>query len=105
MPIRTVLLLLLALTGGASAAEAVDADVVVRGALICDGTGKAPYAGDIAIKGERIVAVGEVAVEGSPRVIDGAGLIVTPGFISHRELEWEHPGAVTSTNALPRSHG
>jgi N-acyl-D-aspartate/D-glutamate deacylase len=81
MPIRTIVPLLLALTGGASAAESVEADVVVRGALLCDGTGKAPYAGDIAIKGERIVAVGEIAVTGSPRVIDGAGLIVAPGFI------------------------
>ena len=36
---------------------------------------------DVAIKGDRIVGVGTFAVLGQPRVIDAAGLMVTPGFI------------------------
>lgn len=57
------------------------ADLVIRGATLYDGTGQPGRKGDIAVKGERIVAVGTVNVAGQPRVIDGSGLIVTPGFI------------------------
>jgi N-acyl-D-aspartate/D-glutamate deacylase len=65
-----------------SAAEApVEADVLIRGATLYDGSGQAGMVGDLAIKGERIVAVGRFTVKGQPKVIDGAGLIAAPGFI------------------------
>ena len=70
------LLLLLTL-----AADPVPADVVIRNATIHDGSGKAGYVGDVAIAGDKIVGVGKVAVAGSPRIIDGTGLVVAPGFI------------------------
>ncbi|HJT75915.1 MAG TPA: D-aminoacylase [Gemmataceae bacterium] len=64
------------------AAEAPpQADYVIRGALLCDGTGRPAARGDVAVKGDRIVGVGTVAVAGTPRVIDGTGLVVAPGFI------------------------
>jgi N-acyl-D-amino-acid deacylase len=57
-------------------------DYVIRGATIYDGSGKPGYRGDVLIGGDRILAVGEkLQVEGRPRVIDGTGLIVAPGFI------------------------
>jgi N-acyl-D-amino-acid deacylase len=56
------------------------ADLVIRGGLIVDGTGGAPFVGDVAVTGDRIVAVGRVDEIGD-REIDGAGLVVTPGFI------------------------
>ena len=59
----------------------IDADVVIRGATLYDGSAKPGVVGDLAIKGERIVAVGKFTVAGKPRVIDGKGLIVAPGFI------------------------
>src|SRR5262249_62402134 len=62
-------------------ADPVTADIVIKNATIHDGTGKAGYLGDVAISGDRIVAVGKVQVAGSPRVIDGTGLFVAPGFI------------------------
>ncbi len=65
-----------------SAAETpVAADVLIRGATLYDGSGKPGVVGDLALKGERIVAVGRFTVQGQPRVIDGTGLIVAPGFI------------------------
>jgi N-acyl-D-aspartate/D-glutamate deacylase len=65
-----------------SAAEApVEADVVIRGGVLYDGTGRPGQVGDLALKGERIVAVGRFEVAGTPRVIEAAGLLVTPGFI------------------------
>ena len=48
------LLILLALFQGI----ADEADVVIRGATIVDGTGKEGVTGDVAIKGDTIVAVG-----------------------------------------------
>ena len=63
------------------AADPVAADVVIRGATLYDGSGRPGQAGDLALKGDRIVAVGRFEVAGTPRVLDGAGLIVAPGFI------------------------
>jgi N-acyl-D-aspartate/D-glutamate deacylase len=65
-----------------SAAEpVVEADVVIRGATRYDGSGQAGKVGDLAIKGDRIVAIGKFTAAGKPRLIDGAGLIAAPGFI------------------------
>src|SRR5689334_13578222 len=66
----------------AGAAEpAVQADVVVRGATLYDGTGQTGQVGDLAIRGDRIVAIGKFTVAGKPRIVDGTNLVVSPGFI------------------------
>ena len=82
---RRVLALLLALllTGGFAQRPAYD--LVIRGGTIYDGGGGAPFAGDVAIRGDRIVAVGRVAGRGA-REIDARGLAVAPGFINM--LSW-----------------
>jgi N-acyl-D-amino-acid deacylase len=56
-------------------------DVVIRGGQILDGTGAAAVVGDVAIRGERIVAVGNLADVQARTVIDARGRYVTPGFI------------------------
>ncbi len=63
------------------AEPAVQADVVIRGVTLYDGSGAAGVVGDVAIGGERIVAVGRFTVAGTPRIIDGKGLAAAPGFI------------------------
>ncbi|HZU74859.1 MAG TPA: amidohydrolase family protein [Acidimicrobiales bacterium] len=55
-------------------------DLVIRGAVIVDGTGAAPYSGDVAIDGERISAVGEVPERGR-REIAADGLLLAPGWV------------------------
>ena len=55
-------------------------DLIIRGGTIVDGGGGAPFTGDIAIDGERIVEVGEVG-DTARREIDAAGMIVTPGWV------------------------
>lgn len=55
-------------------------DLVIRGGTIVDGTGGAPFLGDLAIDGERITAVGLVQAAGH-REIDAHGHIVAPGFV------------------------
>ncbi|MDP7019738.1 MAG: D-aminoacylase [Pirellulaceae bacterium] len=72
---------LLVSTFTAAIAADIDADIVIRGATIHDGTAAAGRVGDIAIKGDRIVAVGSFTVASQTRVIDGKGLIAAPGFI------------------------
>src|SRR5262245_15368850 len=57
------------------AADPVEADVVIRGVTLYDGAGQPGRKGDLAVRGERIVAVGSFAVAGQPRVIDGGGLV------------------------------
>src|SRR5262249_12513682 len=64
-------------------------DVIIRNGKVVDGTGNPWYAGDVAIRGKRIAAVGKVASEGK-RTIDAKGLIVAPGFIdihSHSDTQ------------------
>jgi len=57
-----------------------DYDWVIRGGTIIDGTGAPPFAGDLALAGGRIAAIGKVEGRGAEE-IDARGLIVTPGFI------------------------
>ena len=62
-------------------------DLVISGGTIVDGTGSEPYVGDVAVDGDRITEVGEVA-DGADRTIDAEGLLVTPGFIDvHTHLD------------------
>jgi N-acyl-D-amino-acid deacylase len=79
-----------------------DADFVIRGATIHDGSGQPAVTGDVAIKGERIVAVGEFKGKAT-KVIDGSGLIVAPGFIdlhTHSDKEIVQPATRANLNYL-----
>jgi N-acyl-D-aspartate/D-glutamate deacylase len=70
----------------------IDADVLLVGGTIHDGTGEAPKVGDIAIRGDKIVAVGEFTTGKVGKTIDCNGLIVAPGFIdlhNHSDFELE----------------
>ena len=57
-------------------------DVLIRGAVVYDGSGAAGSQLDVAVRGERILAVGpEAATGNSGRVLDAGGLALAPGFI------------------------
>lgn len=56
-------------------------DVIIRNGRIIDGSGNPWVSGDIAIRGDRIVAIGQLANASARRVIDASGLVVSPGFI------------------------
>lgn len=57
-----------------------EATLVIRNATIIDGTGRAPFEGDIRIDGSTIGAVGRVTERGADE-IDAKGKLVTPGFV------------------------
>ena len=59
-------------------------DILIKNASIVDGTGSPAYKGAIAVKGERIAAIGKVEGDlkvDAETVIDAEGLTVAPGFI------------------------
>jgi len=56
-------------------------DVILRGGRIVDGSGNPWFKGDLAIRGDRIAAVGNLAKARARRTIDAKGLVVAPGFI------------------------
>ena len=57
------------------------ADLLIRGGTVIDGTGKAPLSADVAIKDGRIARVEPRWPGTADRVLEAAGLWVTPGFI------------------------
>ncbi len=58
------------------------ADLVIRNARIVDGSGGPADEGDVAVEGDRIVAVGAVGDVGPGATeIDGAGRVLSPGFV------------------------
>ncbi|MHC4399583.1 MAG: amidohydrolase family protein, partial [Planctomycetota bacterium] len=75
-----------------STAPAVEVDVLLKGGTIYDGTGSEGIKGDVAIRGDRIVAVGQFDVERAGRTIDCHNLIVAPGFI---DLHTHCDGGIT----------
>ena len=63
-------------------------DLVIRGGTVVDGTGGPAVRADVAIDGDRIVAVGDVDASGAAEVIEADGRLVTPGFVDlHSHLD------------------
>ena len=57
-------------------------DLVIRNGRVVDGTGRRAFKADVAVRGDRIVRVGNVPASArAKRTIDAAGLVVAPGFI------------------------
>ncbi|MCX6952449.1 MAG: D-aminoacylase, partial [Verrucomicrobia bacterium] len=56
-------------------------DVLIRGGRVLDGTGTPWFYADVAINGDRIVAVGKLPDATAKQVVDARGLYVAPGFI------------------------
>lgn len=74
---------------GAVLADEPAYDLLLRNGRVVDGTGNPWFHGDVAIRGDRIVAVGRVPEATAKREIDATGLVVAPGFIdmhSHSDL-------------------
>ena len=66
---------------GAAGADAGVHDVVIRNAMIYDGSGNKPYPGDLSIDGDRISYVGPHRALKGRTEIDAHGRAVSPGFI------------------------
>ena len=61
-------------------------DVIIMNGTVYDGSGHAGVLADVGIRGDRIVAVGDLSGSVTAKVIDAEGLAVAPGFINM--LSW-----------------
>ena len=101
-PGRSAWLLLAAIVIGlpSCSPDPADADfaVVIRGGTIYDGLGGDPVVADLAIAGDRIVAIGSLADSSGAIEIDAEGLAVAPGFINM--LSWANESLIEDGRGL-----
>lgn len=79
-------------------------DLVIRGGLLVDGTGAPGRTADVAVEGDRIVAVGR-DLGPATRTIDADGLVVTPGWVDIHthydgQITWDPELAPSSVNGV-----
>ncbi|HXH92105.1 MAG TPA: D-aminoacylase [Thermoanaerobaculia bacterium] len=78
---RRLLALAVLLLAACATTPKTDYDIVLRHATLYDGSGKPATQGDLAIRADRIAAIGDVPGRGA-KEIDVHGLAVAPGFIN-----------------------
>jgi len=85
MAVRILLLLMLTLASmnalPSVSSKAPEYDLIIRNGRIVDGSGRAGFLADVAIKGDRIVRIGNLPGAQAKRNIDAHGQVVAPGFI------------------------
>ncbi len=95
---RSVLLLAAAL-GPVSGAQPQAFDVLIRGGRVLDGSGNPYVYADVGVRGDTIVAVGDLRDAPAERRIDATGKYVVPGFFAlHEHVE---PAILKGHGALP----
>jgi N-acyl-D-aspartate/D-glutamate deacylase len=82
----------------------VKPDLVVRGGIVVDGTGRPPMEADVVVDGDRIIGVGSYTGP-AVREIAARGMVVTPGFVDvHTHLDaqitWDPRCAVSVEHGI-----
>jgi N-acyl-D-amino-acid deacylase len=72
--------------------RAPEYDVIIRGGTVYDGSGSAPVIADVAMKGNKIAAVGSLKEARGVQEINASGLAVAPGFINM--LSWANESLI-----------
>lgn len=81
LSLSLAIMLLLAFVPKSTTASAPRYDLLIRNGRVIDGSGRPGYAADVAVNGDRIVAIGKLKNATAKREIDAAGMVVAPGFI------------------------
>ncbi|MFM7273527.1 MAG: D-aminoacylase, partial [Gammaproteobacteria bacterium] len=70
----------------ASAPQAETFDLLLLNGTVIDGSGSPGRVADVGVRGDRVVALGELDDQAAREVVDARGLVVAPGFINM--LSW-----------------
>ena len=83
------ILFILLLAGISMSCQKQKFEVIIRNAVIYDGSGKASFKGDVGINADTIATVGDLSKAEAPTVVDAKGLALAPGFIdTHSHHDW-----------------
>jgi N-acyl-D-amino-acid deacylase len=78
-----IVLALLIGSCGAQPGRATDSfDLVLKGGTVFDGSGKPGFVSDVGVRGDRVVAVGDLSKATAKKTVDVHGKVVAPGFIN-----------------------
>jgi len=69
-----------------SCSSELEYDVIIRNAVIFDGTGNTPFKGDIGINKDTIAFIGDLKMNKGKKEFDAKGLAISPGFVNM--LSW-----------------
>ena len=76
-------------------------DILIRNGLVIDGTGSPGRLAEVAVRGDRIVEVGQTQSGEAKTVIDASGCVVAPGFIDmHSHADWSLPVQPTADSLV-----
>ncbi|MBC8119282.1 MAG: amidohydrolase family protein [Burkholderiaceae bacterium] len=82
-----------------------DSEVLFTNVRIIDGTGAAPYPGEVLVRGRRISRVARNArsfASGGGTVIDGAGATLMPGMVeAHTHFAWNNASGLSDIQKMP----
>jgi N-acyl-D-amino-acid deacylase len=73
-------------------------DVIIRGGVVYDGSGVPGMHADVGLRGDRIVAIGDLSDASADVVADATGLVVAPGFINM--LSWSTESLIEDGRSL-----
>lgn len=72
----------------------MELDLLLKGGAVVDGTGGASRRADLGVRGDRVVAIGDLRACHGAVEIDCTGKTITPGFIDiHSHSDWLLPGS------------
>ena len=81
----------------------INADIVFRGGLVVDGTGTAPFLGDVAVTDRHITMLTRDTDVAASKEIDITGKVIAPGFIdihTHARVDLVSPERALMNNYL-----
>jgi N-acyl-D-amino-acid deacylase len=97
MPCLAAVAALLVACAATPPPAAPEYDLILRGGTVHDGSGGPAYVADVALRGDRIAAIGQ-GLGGARAVLDVDGLVVAPGFINM--LSWATESLIEDGRSL-----
>jgi len=86
----------------ATACSKPEHDIIIRGGTLYDGSSGPAMIADLAIDGDRITVIGDLAGDKGRNEIDATGLAVAPGFINM--LSWANESLIEDGRSLSDIH-